>query len=163
MTMGLFDSLRRLRHAHDGKLHDQRRRLAQLWGLDEQEAFDDQAPTPSDATDAGKTVDYDRAQWQKKMKRILEELPRSRDEWGPLIAEARALGFDGRWMGQAQLEEFTLLVRRAVADGVFTEKAHQTLDLARDLMGIPEAQAEALVHTVVTEAESFFGKSIEGA
>jgi hypothetical protein len=162
--MGLFDALRRLRHAHDGKQHDQRRRLAQLWGLDEQEAFgDEQTSAVSERADVHDPVDYDRAQWQKKMKRVLEGLPDSRDEWGPVIAEARALGFDGRWMHQAQIEEFTLLVRRAVADGVFTEKKHHMLDLARDLMGIPDAEAEALVHTIVTEAESFFGKAIEGA
>src|SRR4051812_20235845 len=131
MTMGLFDALRRLRHAHDGKQHDQRRRLAQLWGLDEQEAFGDQeAPPTPVAADASKTGDYDRAQWQKKMTRILEALPESRDQWGPLMAEARALGFDATWMRHAQIEEFTLLVRRAVADGVFSEKEHRLLDLA---------------------------------
>ncbi|HEX8201737.1 MAG TPA: hypothetical protein VF590_14745, partial [Isosphaeraceae bacterium] len=149
----------------------QRRRLAELWGLDEQEAFGDaedasaSPPTEAEAdadADAA-TGDYDRAQWQKKMKRILEELPGSREQWGPLMAEARALGFDGPWMYRAQIEEFTLLVRRAVADGVFTEKEHQTLDLARDLMGLPEAEAESLVHGIVTEAETFFGKHIEGA
>src|ERR671921_434261 len=164
MTMGLFDSLRRLRHAHDGKQHDQRRRLAQLWGLDEREAFGDEATvSASGEAETSEPVDYDRDQWQKKMTRILEDLPDSRDQWGPMMAEARALGFDGHWMRQAQVEEFTLLVRRAVADGVFTEKEHRLLDLARDLIGLPEAEAEALVHTIVTEAESFFGKTIEGA
>jgi hypothetical protein len=164
MTMGLFDSLRRLRHAHDGKQQDQRRRLARLWGLDEQEAFGEEAtPDETERADVHDPVDYDRDQWQKKMTRILEELPDSRDQWGPIMAEARALGFDGRWLHHAQIEGFTLLVRHAVAHGVFTEKEHQMLDLARDLMGIPEAQAEALVHTTVTEAESFFGKTIEGA
>ena len=55
-----------------------------------------------------------------------------------------------------------MLVRRAVADRVVTEAEHRKLDFARDLLGIPDREAESILDTVVAEAETFFGKSIEG-
>jgi hypothetical protein len=106
---------------------------------------------------------YDQTNWLKKLKRILDGLPESRPEWDDLVAEARALNFDPDWVARSQVDEFMLLVRRAVADGVFTEPEHRKLDLARDLIGIPEAEAEAALSSIVAEAESFFGKTIEGA
>ena len=60
-------------------------------------------------------------------------------------------------------EEFTLLVRRVVADRVVTEAEHRKLDLARDLLEIPDAEAEAILHAVVADAEQFFGGTVEGA
>ena len=78
------------------------------------------------------------------------------------MAEARALKLDPAWVTKCQVDEFLLLVRRAVADRLFTEPEHRKLDLARDLIGIPEAEAEAVLHSIVAEAESFFGKSVEG-
>ncbi|SIO25420.1 hypothetical protein SAMN05444166_3268 [Singulisphaera sp. GP187] len=116
--------------------------------------------------DAGPTVpagQYDRAQWHKKLKRILDELPGSRLEWDALIYEARALELDPEWVAQAQREEFLLLVRRIVADRVVTESEHRKLDLARELLGVPEAEAEATLHAIVAEAESFFGKPVRDA
>ena len=47
-------------------------------------------------------------------------------------------------MLRAQVEdEFRLLIRRAVADRKLTPQEHRKLDLARDLIGISEAEAEA--------------------
>jgi hypothetical protein len=112
------------------------------------------APTP------GAEV-YDRVQWQKKLKRILMELPKSQPEWVSLLTEARALGFDAAWIHDCQLEEFRMLIRQAVADRHVTVEEHQKLDLARDLIGIPEAEAEAILHTIIAEAEAFFGQPVK--
>jgi hypothetical protein len=106
---------------------------------------------------------YDRAQWAKKLKRVLSELPASRPDWDDVAAEAKAMGFDPGWVGQVGRDEFALLVRRAVADRVVTEAEHRKLDLARDLLEIPDAEAEAILHAVVADAEGFFGKAVEGA
>jgi hypothetical protein len=103
---------------------------------------------------------YDRSQWHKKLKRILDELPASRPEWEGLAYEARALKLDPDWVMQCQCEEFLLLVRRVVSDRVVSESEHRKLDLARELVGLTEAEAEAVVHAVVAEAESFFGKPV---
>ena len=105
---------------------------------------------------------FDRTQWRKKLKRILEELPASEPEWADLQSEARALGFDPDWVDRCEVEEFILLIRRVVSDRVFTDQEHRKLDLARDLIGIPDAEAEAALNTVVAEAEAFFGKPVEG-
>ncbi|AGA31122.1 hypothetical protein [Singulisphaera acidiphila] len=116
--------------------------------------------------DAGSTAphasagQYDRAQWHKKLKRILDELPASKPEWDVLMYEARALELDPEWVAQAQHEEFLLLVRRVVSDRIVTESEHRKLDLARELLGVSEAQAEVAVHAIVAEAESFFGKPV---
>src|SRR5260221_694878 len=83
---------------------------------------------------------YDRVKWEKKMKRILDELPDSQSEWGELMSEARALEFDEDWLTRMQVDEFILLIRRAVADRRVTEPEHRTLELARQLIGIPEAE-----------------------
>lgn len=106
---------------------------------------------------------YDKTQWRKKLKRILEELPDSQPEWEDFIADARALGFGPNWIHRAFRDEFTLMVRRAVADRKFTEAEHRVIDLARDLMGLPDEEAEVILHKVVQEAESFFGKPVDGA
>lgn len=106
---------------------------------------------------------YDRAQWHKKLKRILDELPESKPEWESLAFEARALELEPDWVLQCQCEEFLLLVRRVVSDRVVTESEHHKLDLARQLIGLTEAEAEAVVHAVVAEAESFFGKPVRDA
>ena len=119
--------------------------------------------------DAGPTVppvpagQYDRSQWHKKLKRILDELPASKPEWDALMYEARALELDPEWVAQAQREEFLLLVRRVVSDRIVTESEHRKLDLARELLGVSEAQAEAAVGAIVAEAESFFGKPVRDA
>ena len=149
--MGFFDTLRRAlggdrpASASDPTARD----LNKAWGLDEE---------PGSSTGP---AEYDRAQWVKKMKRILDELPASRPEWEGLMSEARALHLDPDWIMRTQVDEFLLLMRRAVADRRFTDAEHRKIDLARELIGIPEAEAEAALETVVHEAEAFFKGSVE--
>ena len=154
--MGFFDSLRRVLHrdASGPAAGD----LAAAWGLTEDGA--DAGPTHPGELAEDASV-YDRANWLTKMKRILDELPDSKHEWAELMSESRALNLGPDWVTRSQVEEFLLLVRRAVSDRHFTEADHRKLDLARDLIGIPEAEAEAALHSIVAEAESFFGKSVE--
>jgi len=104
---------------------------------------------------------YDQVQWQKKLKRVLDELPASQAEWPILMTEARALGFDAPWVHDCHREEFQMLIRQAVSDRHVTEEEHRKLDLARDLIGIPESEAEAILHAIVAEAEALFGKPVE--
>ena len=106
---------------------------------------------------------YDRDQWAKKVKRVLEGLPDSKPQWPELMAEARAMGFDPDWITRCQVDEFMMLLRQVVSDRIVTEAEHRNLDLARDLIGIPDADAVAALNAVVAEAESFFGDKIEGA
>jgi len=112
---------------------------------------------------AGEEVPYDKAQWLKKLKRILDELPESGKEWETLEFDAKARSFDPEWITQNLRNEFLLLVRRVVADQVVTEAEHLKLDLARRLIHMPEAEAEEALHSIVTEAESFFGKPVRDA
>lgn len=158
--MGFFDTLRRVLGSDASADGPAASDVGAAWGLTEDGA--DAGPTqPGDLT--ADASDYDRANWQNKMKRILDRLPASRHEWDELMNEARALKLDQEWVTRSQIEEFLLLVRRAVSDRQFTEEEHRKLDLARDLIGIPEAEAEAALHAVVAEAESFFGKPVDGA
>lgn len=150
--MGFFDSLRRVLHREAGGTPSPE--LAAAWGLDQ-----DAEAVPS----AGDNSTYDRANWQKKMKLILDELPASEGRWTELMSEAKALNFDPDWVTKTQVDEFLLLIRRAVSDRHFDVHEHKKLDLARDLIGIPEAEAEAALHSIVAEAEKFFGKTVEGA
>ncbi len=106
---------------------------------------------------------YDRAQWARKLRRVIEGLPETRAEWDDLAAEARSMGFEPDWVVLRFRNEFAMLVRRAVADRVVTEAEHRKLDLARELMGIPDEEAVATLDAVVAEAESFFGGTVEGA
>ncbi|HEV3121728.1 MAG TPA: hypothetical protein VGY53_07490 [Isosphaeraceae bacterium] len=107
-------------------------------------------------------AEYDRSLWRKKLTRVLERLPDSQAEWEPLLAEARALKIDEAWVKGCQREEFSLLLHRAVADGVVTGMEHRKLDLARDLIGIPDDEAEQMLHAIAAEAEAFFGKQVKG-
>jgi hypothetical protein len=157
--MKFFDALRRSL-SHDAGTPapaspDEARRLNEAWGLGPEPAA-----RPEGFADASL---YDQAQWRKKLKLILETLPESRERWDELIAESRAMSFDPAWVAQCQVEEFLLLIRRAVSDRRFTEEEHARLDLARQLMGIPEPEAEAALRTVVAEAEQFFGKPVREA
>jgi hypothetical protein len=155
--MGFFEALRHVLgrdHSAEGE-RSADPRINRAWGLDKPASTTGNAPASADASA------YDRLQWHKKLNRILEELPGSRSEWDDLIAEARALGFDPEWVAKCQVDEFFLLVRRAVSDGVFTEEEHRTLDMARRLIGLSEEEAETALHSIVAEAESFFGKPVE--
>lgn len=156
--MGFFDTVRRVMaggQAGTGDLPIDRR-LGDQWGLDEVgSGADDNTDRPTEGTGA-----YDQQQWERKLSRILDELPGSRDQWDDLMIEAGALGFDPEWLARRQGAEFALLVRRAVADRAVTEAEHRKLDLARELIGIPEPEAEAVLRAIVGEAESIFGKPV---
>jgi hypothetical protein len=154
--MGFFDALRRTLGGESGLKVSPREVEARFLGVDS-----DELPlTPETPFESGK---YDRAHWAKKLKRVLAELPASRPDWEDLAAEARAMDFDPAWVAQCGRDEFSLLVRRAVADRVLTEAEHFKLDLARDLIGIPDAEAEAILLAIVAEAKTFFGGTVEGA
>ncbi len=154
--MGFFDALRRALGGDPDPKPTPREVEARFLGVDpDSMPIAEEAPFESGA--------YDRAQWAKKLKRVLGELPGSRPDWDDVAAEARAMGFEPAWVAQCQRDEFALLVRRAVADRVVTEAEHRKLDLARDLIGLPDVEAEAILHAVVAEAESFFGGAVEGA
>jgi hypothetical protein len=155
--MGFFDALRHVLgrdHRPEGEQPPDPR-IARAWGLGTPAADAGPVPTGGDASA------YDRLQWHKKLNRIMDELPGSRLEWDGLMTEARALGLDPEWIAKCQVDEFFLLVRRAVSDRVFTEEEHRTLDLARSLIGLSEDEAETAFHAIVAEAESFFGKPVE--
>jgi hypothetical protein len=154
--MGFFDSLRRALGGDSGKGASDER-LGRVWGLGD---TDDQHAASADAFQGG---EYDRKNWRKKLKRILGDLPASRGDWAELMSEAHALGFAHDELANWCRDEFTLLVRRIVADRVVTEAEHRKLDVARDLLGIPDAEAESILKAVVEDAEHFFGKSVEGA
>jgi len=154
--MGFFNALRRTLGVETDLKPSAREVEARFLGVDP-----DSLPlTPETPFESGV---YDRAQWAKKLKRVLAELPETRAEWEGVAAEARAMDFDPAWVAQCSRDEFALLVRRAVADRVVTEAEHRKLDLARDLIGIPDAEAETILHAIVAEAETFFGGSVEGA
>lgn len=153
--MGFFDTLRRtLGGGVDAPTGFKQppAALRSAWGLDEP------PPIPPLATNSH---EYDRAQWQKKMKKILDELPDSKSQWADLLSDARALNLDPDWLTRAQVDEFLLLIRRAVSDRLVTEDEHEKIELARKLIGIPEPEAEAALQTVLAEAEAFFGKPVE--
>src|SRR4051794_9858858 len=121
--MGFFDTLRRVLAGGPGD------RDAETTGplviepggvLEDGPGADDGEPVPPQPASP-----YDRAQWHKKLKRVLDELPGSRGEWDALMYDARALELDPSWVAQCQREEFLLLVRRAVSDRVLTEPEHR--------------------------------------
>ena len=109
------------------------------------------------------TSPYDREQWRRKLKRILAKLPQSESDWEDLRQEAGALDLGEDFIQATYREEFGLMMRKIVSDRVVTSDEHHNLDTARSLMGIPDAEAEAMLHAIVAEPESFFGKKIEGA
>jgi hypothetical protein len=162
--MGFFQALTRFLGGGATRELDepQRARLLQAWNLYEETP--QAVPNRPEATVpfAG-TVDYDRAQWHRRLKTLLERLPDSEDQWPELMADVKALGFDPAWVNQAMRDEFVLLVRRAVADRTVTPAEHRKLDIARLLIGISEDEAEQILKNVVSEAESFFGETVERA
>src|SRR5450755_3258393 len=101
--MGFFNALRRVLGGHDARPEGATDPgLARAWGLDE--------------PDAAAGGEYDRAQWVKKLKRVLAGLPATRAEWPALAADAQALGLEPEWVSKCQTDEFLLMVRRAVSD-----------------------------------------------
>lgn len=134
------------------------------WGLDDDESDtagrgDDHA-LPSPTTGSNASV-FDRAQWQKRLRRILDELPGSQPQWHDLMTDAHALQLEPDWIADRQREEFAFIIRRAVADKVISEEDHHKLDLARKLIGMSEAEAEDALHAIMAEAEAFFGAPVK--
>lgn len=167
--MSFLDRLLGAREKAEEMTPDQRRKLLDAWGLDESTA---PAVAPADAptVESGLyelphplELAYDRLQWRKRVKRVLDELPDTEEEWEQVISEARAKEFDQKWVDRSIRDEFVLMVREAVADRVFTERERRKLDHARFLIGLSETDAEAIYEKVFAEAEAFFGDAIEGS
>lgn len=159
--MGFFETLRRVLSApaSDPDAAETTGPLViEPGGLTDESGVDSGPAVPPDPVSP-----YDRSQWRRKLKRILDELPASRHEWDGLIYEARALELDPGWVAECQRQEFLLMVRRVVADRIVTEPEHRKLELARELIGMPESEAEGSLLTIVAEAESFFGKPVRDA
>ena len=97
----------------------------------------------------------------KRLRRVLEELPGSESQWHDLSTDAHALELEAEWIGDRYREEFEFLVRRAVADRVVSEEDHHKLELARKLIGMPEEEAERVLHAIIAEAENFFGTRVK--
>lgn len=148
--MGFFDSLRRTLTGNDADPAPLNSRMSDAW--DRYESVS--AEAPEDA------VAYDRSQWHKKLKRIIDETP-AEGEWPDLRADGLAVGIDLTWIEQALRDEFAMVVRRAVSDRVFTEAEHRRIDLIRDRLGLTETEAETILAAVVAEAEDFFGGAVQ--
>ena len=165
--MGFFNALKRLLpHAsHAVASEESRQRIRAAWGLDDDETDTagrgDQHALPSTTTTGSNASVFDRAQWQKRLRRILDELPGSQPQWHDLMTDAHALQLEPDWIADRQREEFAFIIRRAVADKVFSEEDHHKLDLARKLIGMSEAEAEAALHAIMAEAEAFFGAPVK--
>lgn len=147
----LFASWRRRSSEED------RNRVLKHWGLLETAGEDVPQGTETEPSH------YDRVNWRKKLQRILDELPESEPEWKDFLPDGYALGLGERWIENTLREEFTLLVRRVVADHIVTDAEHRKLDLAHQLLGLSDDEAEQIFHKVVGEAEEFFGTHVEGS
>ena len=134
-----------------------REKLMKAWGMDAEVVPLANSPLAGDRD----TSAYDREQWRRKLRRVLDRLPDSGGEWDRMMSEAKALGFAPAWVEEVQVEEFTMLVRRAVADRVFTESEHRKLDSARDRIGLTDAEAGAIIDMVIAEVETFFGGAVD--
>jgi hypothetical protein len=156
--MGFFAALKRVLN-HDSavyKADETRKRIRDAWGLDE-----DEPPGQSHTAEGPGASAYDRSQWQKRLHRVLDDLPASQPQWHDLVTDAQALKLETEWIAECQRQEFAFLVRRAVSDRVVSEVEHQKLDLARELIGMSEAEAEGVLHAIMAEAEAFFGKPVK--
>jgi hypothetical protein len=127
-----------------------KRAVEDAWGLVEA----DRSPTQFHSSS------YDWTQWRKQLQRVLDGLPATELEWGPMMAEARALGFGESMVRNAKIEEFTLLIRRVVADCVLTAEEQEKLESARRLLALTADEAELISQGVVKEAVQFFGKPL---
>lgn len=163
--MGFFNALKRLLpHAsHTRASEESRQRIRAAWGLDDESDTTgggvDHSASPT--TTVSNASVFDRTQWQKKLRKILDELPRSQPQWHDLMTEAHALQLEPDWIASRQREEFAFIIRRAVADKVISEEDHHKLDLARKLIGMSEAEAEDALHAILAEAEAFFGAPVK--
>ncbi len=153
--MGFFDTLTRVLTGDKSSKYTAREIEAIHLGVDP----DDLPIAPEEPFESD---NYDREQWARKVKRVLERLPESTPEWAAVVADSKAMDFDPAWVERCIRDEFAMMVRRAVADQVVTESEHRKLDFARNLLGIPDPEAEAILAAVISEAETFFGKTVEG-
>jgi hypothetical protein len=167
--MGFFTALGRILRATDDEMGaEHRSRLYEAWGLSDTshpEFADGRAPVadPAEMAAPPQTTDYDRTQWERKLRTILDGLPESQEQWDRLLSEASALGFEDDWVRSRQREEFGMLIRRVVADSRMTPQEQRNIELARSLIGLSEADAEQVLGEVIAEAEAVFGRRIEGA
>ncbi len=160
--MGFLDTLRGLTVQGRPVSGEILREFDALGGADD----DATSAGPADPAALASPVEssaYDRNQWRKKLQHILDKLPASEPQWGDLEQEAGALGFDPAVVAACYREELAMMIRKIVSDQVVTGQEHRKLDLARQLMGIADAEADRMLKDIVTEAEAFFGKSVEGA
>ena len=95
--MGFFNALKRLLpHAsHTRASEESRQRIRAAWGLDDDEINTtgkgvDHSPSPT--TTVSNASVFDRTQWQKKLRKILDELPGSQPQWHDLMTDAHACG-----------------------------------------------------------------------
>jgi hypothetical protein len=159
-SMGFFDALKRvLTHQTDPhEDEEKRKKIRDAWGLEEEQVATEPAGAAPAIASAASA--YDRDQWQKKLRKILDELPASQRQFQDLMTEAHALNLEPGWIAERQHEEFAFLIRRAVADRVVSEPEHQRIDLARKLIGLSEPDAEEMLKSITAEAEAFFGKPV---
>lgn len=134
---------------HSGSRQNAPARIRDAWNLDSAPSADADSASP-----------YDVAQWRKKLRRIFEDLPESKEEWTGLMTEARSYGLDAEWIDARLAEEFTQLIRGVVADRVLSEADNERIEAARRLIGLTESQAETAVRAIVAEAEQFFGGAV---
>ncbi len=161
--MGFFDALRRVLHheTHAQMDQDTRKRIRDAWGLGDEEPDSEESKASAAGAPAVTASAYDRAQWEKKLRKILDDLPGSQPSWHDLMTEAHALEFEPAWIDERQREAFAFLIRKAVSHRVVTEDDHHKLDLARKLIGLSEAEAEQTLHAIMAEAEAFFGTPVK--
>jgi hypothetical protein len=162
--MGFFDALKRvLTHETDPHASEEtQKRIRDAWGLNDEESGREAEPKTEPSALAESTASlYDRTQWEKKLRKVLDDLPGSQAQWQDLVTEAHALALDPRWVADRQREQFSFLVRRAVADKVVSEEDHDKLELARKLIGMSEAEAEQTLHAIMAEASAFFGAPVK--
>jgi hypothetical protein len=157
--MGFLDSLRKtLGVAPTAGLGPINPRLAGATGVDDEgDAATAAVPEPFQGSD------YDKKTWRKKLKVVLDELPEGRSRFREVLAEGLSLGIPPATIAAWGREEFTMLVRQVVADRVVTDAEHRRIDLARELLEIPDADAQAILRAIVADAETFFGGTVEGA
>lgn len=168
--MGFFSTLGQVLSG-DRLEPEERERLSEAWKVygETTQELPTYTPQPAGASPDEPRLrrsvasQYDAAMWRKKLKTVLGELPGSRAEWASVKSDIAALELNPGWVRRAMREEFVLLIRRAVSDFRVTRAEHEALELARDLIELPEADAEKILREVVAEAEAFFGKPIRGA
>ncbi len=166
--MGFFDALRQVLGAERDDRGDRGDpRIVETDELDdsahpEYPAGKVVAADPDEMAAPPRTTEFDREQWRRKLKRLLEKLPATREAWPALMTDAGALDLDTSWVETCQREEFALMVRKVVSDRVVTLEEHSKLELARSLIGLTDTEAEAILRDIVADAESFFGQAVEG-